>query len=132
MAEFFHQELSYQVVGLAFEVHKAVGRFGKERDYSTAMESAMKAAGVPYRRVGVVRRTGYRINYVTDGKIALVIRAKKYMLMDDYHRIRKALHELDLPLALVLNFKNPSIQSIRVYKGNRPPGTPLPTIQMEE
>jgi GxxExxY protein len=132
MSEFFYPELSYQLVGLSFEVHKGVGRFGKERDYAAAMESVMKDAGLDFKKAGTVRGTGYRLSFIVEGKIALVIRAKKYMLMDDYHKIRKCLHALDLQLALVFNFKAPSIQPMRIIKGGRPPGAPLPTIEIDE
>lgn len=132
MSEFYYPELSYQLVGFAFEVHKKLGRFGRERDYVTAMEAMVKDAGLVIRRQGTVRGTGYRISFIVEDKIALIVRAKRYMLMDDYHKIRKCLHELDLQLALIFNFKTPSIQPIRIIKGDRPPGAPLPTIEIEE
>lgn len=129
MSEFFHQELSYRLVGLAFKVHKIVGRFGKERDYSLALESELKTENIPLVRKGSV--AGYRINYIADGKIALVIRAKKYLLMDDYWKIKKSLHALNLDLALLLNFKTDFLKPIRIVKGDRAPGAGLPVIEIE-
>jgi len=128
MSEFYYPELSYQLIGLAFKAHKAVGRFGKERDYCLAMENELKTAALPFVRKGSV--AGYRVNYIIDDKIALVVRAKKYLLMDDYWKIKKCLHALDLDLALLLNFKTDFLKPIRIIKGDRPPGTGLPVIEI--
>jgi hypothetical protein len=129
MSEFYHPELSYQLIGLAFNAHKAVGRFGKERDYCLAMENELKTAALPFVRKGSV--AGYRVNYIVDGKIALVVRAKKYLLMDDYWKIKKSLHALNLDLALLLNFKTDFLKPIRIIKGDRAPGAGLPTIEID-
>lgn len=130
MSSLYHPDLSYQLVGLAFNAHKAVGRFGKERDYCLAMENEIKTASLPLRRQGNV--SGYRINYIVDSKIAVVVRAKKYLLMDDYWKIKKSLHALNLDLALLLNFKTDFLKPIRIIKGDRAPGAGLPTIEIEE
>jgi len=130
MSEFYHQELSYAVVGAAFKAHKAVGRFGRERDYCLALENELKAVELPFVRKGSV--AGYRINYIADGKIAIVVRAKKYLLMDDYWKIKKSLHALNLDLALLLNFKTDFLKPIRIVKGDRAPGVGLPTIGIED
>ena len=129
MSEFYHSELSYKIIGAAFAAHKAVGRMGRERDYCLAMEGELKSAAIPFTRKGAV--AGYRVNYIIDGKIALVVRAKKYLLMDDYWKIKKCLHALNLDLALLLNFKTDFLKPIRIIKGDRPPGAGLPTIEIE-
>jgi hypothetical protein len=131
MNEFFHPELSYQLVGLAFKAHKAVGRTGRERDYCLALENEFKAADILLLRKGTVAGIGYHINYVADGKIAIVVRAKKYLLMDDYWKIKKCLHALNLDLALLLNFKTDFLKPIRIIKGDRAPGAGLPTIDAD-
>lgn len=130
MSEFYHPELSYQIVGLAFKAHKAVGRAGRERDYCLALEDEFKNADVPLVRKGTVAGTGYQINYLADGKIAIVVRAKKYLLMDDYWKIKKCLHALNLDLALLLNFKTDFLKPVRIVKGDRAPGAGLPTIEI--
>jgi len=129
MSEFYYPELSYQLVGLAFKAHKVVGRFGKERDYCVVLENELKSAAIPFTRKGII--AGCRINYVVDGKIAVVVRAKKYLLMDDYWKIKKCLHALNLDLALLFNFKTDFLKPIRIIKGDRPPGAGLPTIEIE-
>lgn len=128
--EFYHSVLSYQLIGLAFKAHRLVGRFGKERDYCLAMEDGLKTATVPFSRKGTIAKTGYRINYIVDNKIALVVRAKKYLLMDDYWKIKKCLHALNLDLALLLNFKTDFLKPLRIIKSDRPPGAGLPTIEI--
>ena len=130
MPEIYHPELSYELVGLAFKAHKVIGRFGRERKYCLAMEDELKSAAIPFTRQGTVSGTGYRINYIVDKKIALVARAKKYLLMDDYWKIKKCLHALNLDLALLLNFKTDFLKPIRIVKGDRPPGAGLPTIEV--
>ena len=128
MSEFYHPELSYELIGLAFAAHKAMGRFGRERDYCLAMENELESAAIPFTRKGSV--AGYRINYIIDDKIALVVRAKKYLLMDDYWKIKKCLHALNLDLALLFNFKTDFLKPIRIIKGDRPPGAGLPVIEI--
>src|SRR5512133_1040599 len=128
MPEFYYPELSYEIVGLAFKAHKAVGRFGKERDYCLALENELKMVAIPFIRKESV--AGYRINYLADNKVALVVRAKKYLLMDDYWKIKKSLHALNLDLALLLNFKTDFLKPIRIIKGDRAPGAGLPTIEI--
>jgi hypothetical protein len=130
MTEFYHPELSYQLVGLAFKARKAVGRFGKERDYCLAMESELKNAAISFVRKGTI--AGYRINYIVDNKIALIVRAKKYLLTDDYWKIKKCLHAINLDLALLLNFKTDFLKPIRIVKGGHAPGAGLPTIEIKD
>ncbi len=130
MAELFHSELSYAIVGAAFKAHKTVGRFGKERDYCLALENELRAAAIPYLRKGSI--AGYRISYIADAKVALIVRAKKYLLMDDYWKIKKSLHAMSLDLALLLNFKTDFLKPIRIVKGDRTPGAGLPTIEIED
>jgi GxxExxY protein len=128
MPELFHPDLSYQLVGLAFKAHKAVGCFGKERDYCMALENELKIATLPFVRKGSI--AGYRVNYIVDNKVVLVVRAKKYLLMDDYWKIKKSLHALNIDLALLLNFKTDFLKPIRIIKGDRAPGAGLPTVDI--
>jgi hypothetical protein len=130
MDTFYYPELSYQLIGLAFSAHKTVGRFGKERDYCTALEREINSASLALRRTGNI--SGYRINYIVDDKIALVVRAKKYLLMDDYWKIKKSLHALNLDLALLFNFKTDFLKPLRIIKGDRAPGEPLPTVEISD
>jgi|GEM_PF-2393569 hypothetical protein len=128
MFELFYPELSYKIVGAAFAAHKTARRFGRERDYCVVLENELKSAAIPFTRKGII--AGCRISYVVDGKIAVVVRAKKYLLMDDYWKIKKCLHALDLDLALLLNFKTDFLKPIRIIKGDRPPGAGLPVIEI--
>ena len=40
-----HKELSYKLVGLFFEIHNALGRFCKEKQYGDALEELLKSKG---------------------------------------------------------------------------------------
>lgn len=50
MADLIHKDLSYKIIGIAFEVYNSLGSGLKEKDYGNAFEEILKAERIKYKR----------------------------------------------------------------------------------
>lgn len=50
MADLIHKELSYKIIGIAFEIYNSLGSGLKESDYSKAFEELLKDESIKYSR----------------------------------------------------------------------------------
>ena len=50
MSNILHKELSYKITGFLFEVHKKMGRFRNEKQYSDYFENLLKDSKLKYER----------------------------------------------------------------------------------
>ena len=49
-SELLYSELSFDVVGLCYNVHNELGRFAKEKQYGDCLEEKLRIKGVGYIR----------------------------------------------------------------------------------
>ncbi len=123
MTELLFAELSYQVVGAAMEVHKALGPGFLEAVYHTALAHELGLQGIPFTshtalpvvykgvKVGL-----YEADMIVDEKI--IVELKSVQALNAAH-VAQAHHYLaatGLRLALLLNFGAKSLETKRVAK----------------
>lgn len=50
MGKLLHEKESYALNGIAFRVHKILGRFAKEKQYCDQYENELKTQSINYKR----------------------------------------------------------------------------------
>lgn len=125
-------ELSYQINGVLFAVHNALGRFASERQYADAIARTLTDAGIPFRREVDVRFEsslgpfrGNRIDFVINDQIVLELKAKTALEPKDYAQVKRYLTALQCPLGILVNFRSRLLQPRRVLNPQFVDSNPL-------
>ena len=117
VTEIIYPELSYEVNGLCFKVHKELGRFKSERSYADALETKLQEKGITYVREkallpsfkGELDRRNIP-DFVIEGIMILDAKAKRALSRDDYFQMKRYLSSAHMRLGLLVNF-----QEVRLY-----------------
>ena len=124
MPELFYKELSYKINGLLFKVHNELGRFCRERQYSDALEKLLKAEGINFVREESIsmemvdNRNTNKADFIIDNKIVLELKAKSFILKEDYYQVNRYLQSSSHKLGLIVNFRNKYLKPIRVIRAD--------------
>jgi len=106
--ELLHKELSYQIQGAAIEVRKNFGSGHKENLYRDAFAEELQSRNIPFEREKIIKiyspktgkplRTGYRPDFIIDGKVIVEIKAlphiPRYFIDQMYDYLRNSEYEL--------------------------------------
>ena len=109
-----HQDLTEKIIGAAIEVHRALGPGLLESIYQTCLAHEMALRGLhfekekplPVEYKGVKLESGYRLDFVVDGKVVVELKA-----VDSIHDVHKAqlltyLKLTGCKVGLLLNFNS--------------------------
>ena len=119
-----HKELSYKLVGLFFEIHNALGRFCKEKQYGDALEELLRKQGVQYKRekeipvLGIPNKFTNKADFVINEEILLELKAKPIITKEDYYQTNRYLNASGYKLGMIVNFRNKYLKPIRVIRAN--------------
>ncbi len=111
-----YPKLSYIITGICFKVHNKLGRFCREKQYGDCLEKYLLIQQIPYKREFIIGKTGNIIDFIIDNKIILELKAKKFILKEDYYQIQRYLQAINLKLGLIINFRNRYLKPIRIVK----------------
>jgi len=116
-----HPELSYQMMGLLFEVHNKLGTKYQEKHYQRALEIKLKDLNVPYireRKINVNFENQvlgeFYADFVIDDKIILELKKVWAITQDDVKQVLRYLDATNLDLAIIANFKHQRLEYRRV------------------
>ena len=116
-----YRELSYQIVGLAMQVHSELGYGFLEKVYENALAYEIRKNGleveqqkeikVYYENVEV---GNYDADILVEGKVLIELKAVKNL--DDVHRAQclNYLKATRIKLCLLINFGNPPVEIKRL------------------
>jgi len=119
--EIIYKDLSYQVVGVMYEVHNELNRYANEKQYGDALECKLKERSIPYIREYkfVDQRFDSNqarciVDFMIDGKIILEIKAKLLTTKEDYFQLQRYLTTLNIRLGMLVNFRQPHLRPKRI------------------
>ncbi len=116
-----YRELSYKITGFLFQAHKDLGRFRKEKQYGDYIEDLLKANKVDYQReYRIITQEKVRdiADFIIDNKIILELKAKDFIINEDYDQIKRYLITLNLKLGLLVNFRQTRVSVKRVLNSS--------------
>jgi GxxExxY protein len=120
----FHKELSYQLTGLFFKIHKRLGRYCREKQYGDFLEALLKKEGIRYIRekslpIEVIDNVRTNIvDFDIDGKILVDLKAKPFVTKEDYFQMQKYLQVSNYKLGMIVNFRSSYLKPIRIIRMN--------------
>ena len=120
---FIHKDLSYNINGLCFKVHKKLGRFCREKQYSDNLEALLIEDGIKYVREFEISNLtdspkGNKADFIIENKIILDVKAKKFITKEDYYQMIRYLKAADLELGLIVNFRDTHLKPKRVLNSS--------------
>jgi len=124
MAEIILKELSYQINGVLFKAHNALGRFCREKQYGDAIEGLLKEANIQYVREKALplpeidNQFTNRVDFVINSVILIDLKAKSIVTKEDYYQMNRYLEASACKLGLIVNFRNKYLKPIRVIRSH--------------
>lgn len=117
-----YPELSYEIVGLFFKMHQALGMYRNEKQYGDYFESLLRQAGKKYMReyrfVDPMYTTNQQVrcivDFIIENKMIIEFKAKDFITKEDYYQVKRYLVTLNLHLALLVNFRQKRLVPKRV------------------
>ncbi len=109
-------KLSYLITGVCFDVHNQQGRYAREKQYCDSIEEKLKRLSIHYVREYTVEDSSNRVDFLIDNKIILEVKAKRFLLKENYYQLQRYLQSCDKKLGLLVNFRNRYIKPKRIVR----------------
>ncbi len=120
--EILYPELSYDLNGIFFKIHRELGRYSREKQYADALERELKERSVIYareeRNIKDEYFTGNITDFVVNNCVVIELKAKKFVTKDDFYQVKRYLINLDKKLGLLVNFRDDFIKTKRILNNN--------------
>ena len=105
-------ELSYQITGILFKVHNALGNRYHEKYYQRAVALELTKRNIPFKQELTVPLTyqgesigRYVLDFLIDNRLAGELKAIPRLLPKDFAQVRAYLKAKKLELGLLTNFR---------------------------
>lgn len=114
-------ELSYEINGILYQAHNALGRFCNEKQYGDFIENLLRKNNIKYEREKILsesfdgeRKGRNKVDFIVEDKIILELKAKRVLLREDYYQTKRYLEALNLKLAMLVNFRDKYLKPKRI------------------
>ncbi len=105
-------QLTYRIIGAAFDIHKALGPGLLESAYQVCMEHELRRRGLsvesqkllPLIYDGIRTKRGYRVDLLVNNEVVVEVKAQRQVAMVDEAQVQTYLKLLNCPIGLILNF----------------------------
>jgi GxxExxY protein len=119
---YLYQDITYELIGVAMEIHRILGKGFLEVVYKDAFEYELKSRGIPYEREKKYSITYKNIclphcffaDFVIKDKIILEIKSKARIIEDHYAQVLNYLAISKLNVGLIINFHENSLEQRRI------------------
>lgn len=126
-ANLVFSELSYELMGILFDVQNELGSKYQEKHYQRAIEIRLKQAHIPYAREVMVKAKfqgqelgRFFIDFVIDNKILIETKKVGRITSDDVKQVLRYLEATGLTLGIIVNFNSRRLEYRRVVRSTRP------------
>ena len=110
------EDLTYVIRGILFEVHRELGRFAKEKQYADLLEKKLIDRKIQYKREVRVSDSGNILDFSIENKVILEIKAKPFIIKNDYYQIQRYLQITQMKLGLLVNFHSEYLNPQRILR----------------
>ncbi len=121
-----HEELTYKIRGLLFNIHNELGRFRNEQQYCDALENVLKENNIVYQREFILppsfdgeKKGRNKVDFLIEGKIIIEAKCVSFLNKDNYFQCQRYLNSLNLDLALLVNFRSKNLLIRRILNSSR-------------
>jgi len=121
--ELLYPEMSYQLMGVLFEIHNTLGNKFQEKHYQRAIEIQLKKLAIPYRKEvkTEVRFEGEKLgdfflDFVIDDKMILETKTVPAIRMNDVKQVLRYLEATKLRLGIIVNFRGSQVEYRRIVR----------------
>lgn len=121
-----HKELSYRIVGIAFEVYNNLGPGYQEKYYHRGFAVGLGESGLKFRRevfIPVVfkdRNVGrYYLDFLVESKIIVELKKGDYFSKKNTEQVKAYLKATGLKLAILINFTSTGVKFMRILNINK-------------
>jgi GxxExxY protein len=121
METIIYRDLSYEIVGIFFEVFNKLGSGLREKVYEKAIAEEFHRKGIKFQQQlrGSVSYKGQKIanyyyDFVVENSIVLEIKSKKFFANNDFQQIKNYLKIKKLKLGILASFSTDSVKFARV------------------
>jgi GxxExxY protein len=116
--EFLYKDQTYALRGFLFSVHNELGRFAKEKQYGDKLEEKLKLNGIPYKRELKISDIKDTPDFILWDLIILELKAKPFSQKEDFEQVQRYLHQTNLKLAILVNFRAKYLKPQRILNIN--------------
>lgn len=111
-----YPELSYKIVGLAFDVHNELGQFAREKQYGDLLERKLKEEKIEYVRELRIGDSGNIADFIIGDKERILVELKTTRIVGRAHfrQTQNYLQQTGIKLGLVINFSDKYLNPKRV------------------
>ena len=116
-----HKELCYQIYGLCFKTHNALGRYRNEQAYADYLDSLLKSSLLKYVREwplppSFTAEMSHRNipDFVIENAVVVDLKAKRMITKGDYFQMKRYLSASGLKLGLIINFRQEYVSPKRI------------------
>jgi GxxExxY protein len=119
--ELIFKELSYKIVGLAFEIDNELGSGLPEKAYSNAFEQLLSREGIAFKKevycpIKIIDKVVLKqyIDFIVDNKIVVELKTGALSYKKVFTQVNNYLKEKDLKLGLIIRFTREGVVTKRV------------------
>src|SRR3989338_1054718 len=118
-----YEQLTYQIIGIAQNIHRELGPVHKEIVYQRALDEELKSSQMQFDREIALpisykgKKVGiYRTDFLIDNKVIVEIKALEFLPQNTLTKLSYYLKGTDYRVGLLLNFGTQSLQvKRRIY-----------------
>ncbi|MDO8529078.1 MAG: GxxExxY protein [bacterium] len=120
--DLIYSKESYQLIGIAMEIHRELGNIYQEKHYQKVFEERLKKLGISFEREKLMKvqtKDGCEIgefyaDFIVDNKILLEFKRINFIHYNDIKQVLRYLDAAKLKLGIIINFKLNRLQYKRV------------------